>query len=159
MPRIPNFDSARLEPEQRRIYDEMVAGPRGVVEGPLRIWVNNPGLAEKAQALGAYCRYGSSLPQRLPELAIVITAAHWRAGFEWAAHAPLALKAGVEPAVLEAIRTGEEPSMAATDERAVFAFSTELLRDRAVSEETYARTVAAFGQAGVIDLVGVLGYY
>lgn len=159
MPRLPDIDPARLDPEQRRVHDAILSGPRGIVEGPLRVWVNNPGLADKAQALGAYCRYGTSLPQRLSELAIIVTGAHWRAGFEWAVHGPIALKAGLDPEAVEAIRTGGTPHFARTDEAAVHAFASELLVTRRVSEATYRTALDALGQTGVIDLVGVLGYY
>jgi 4-carboxymuconolactone decarboxylase len=159
MARLPDIDPAALTPEQRRVYDAILSGPRGIVEGPLRVWVNSPGLADKAQALGAFCRYGTSLEQRLSELAIITTGAHWRAGFEWAVHAPIALAAGLDPAAVEAIRTGGEPDLPKPDERAVYAFSSELLRHRRVSDATYAAAVAALGQLGVVDLVGILGYY
>ena len=119
MPRLPDIDPALLDPEQRRVHDEILSGPRGIVEGPLRVWVNNPGLADKAQALGAYCRYGTSLPQRLSELAIVTTGAYWRAGFEWAVHGPIALKPGLDPDAVEAIRIGATPRFAKADEAAV----------------------------------------
>ena len=159
MPRLPDIDPARLDPEQRRVHDEILSGPRGIVEGPLRVWVNNPGLADRAQALGAYCRYGTSLPQRLSELAIIVTGAHWQAGFEWAVHGPIALKAGLDPEAVEAIRTGRTPRFARADEAAVHAFSAELLRDRKVSDAIYRAALTELGQTGVIDLVGVLGYY
>ncbi len=159
MPRLADIEPDKLSPEQRRVYDEILSGPRGIVEGPLRVWVNSPGLADKAQALGAFCRYGTSLPQRLSELAIVTTGAHWQSGFEWAVHAPIALAAGLDPAAIEAIRTGQQPDFAAADERAVYAFSTELLCDRRVSDATYRLALETLGQLGIVDLVGVLGYY
>mgnify|MGYP001218780969 CR=1 FL=1 len=157
--RMPDLDAASVSPEQRRIYDEIRSGPRGVVEGPLRVWLQSPGLADKAQALGAFCRYGTVLPPRLSELAIRVTGAHWQAGFEWAVHAPIALKAGVSPQIAEAIRTGQTPQFAAEDEAAVHAFSTELLRERKVSDATYDEAVRLLGQTGCVDLVGILGYY
>lgn len=159
MQRLPDIDPASLSPEQRRVYDAILSGPRGVVQGPLRVWVNSPGLADKAQALGAFCRYGTSLPQRLSELAIITTGAHWKAGFEWAVHAPVARESGIDPAAIEAIRTGREPSFEAADERAVYAFASELLRDRRVSDQTYRTAAECLGRVGVVDLVGVLGYY
>ena len=159
MPRLPDIEPDKLSPEQRRVYDAILSGPRGIVEGPLRVWVNSPGLADKAQALGAFCRYGTSLPQRLSELAIITTGAHWQAGFEWAVHAPIALSAGLEPAAVEAIRTGRDPAFTQPDERAVYAFSSELLRNRRVSDETFRLAFDTLGQLGVVDLVGVLGYY
>jgi 4-carboxymuconolactone decarboxylase len=159
MPRLPDIVPDQLSPEQRRVYDAILSGPRGIVEGPLRVWVNSPGLADKAQALGAFCRYGTSLPQRLSELAIITTGAHWQAGFEWAVHAPIALSAGLDPAAVEAIRTGRDPAFTQPDERAVYAFSSELLRNRRVSDETFRLAYDTLGQLGVVDLVGVLGYY
>lgn len=158
-PRLPDLDETRLTPDQRRIYDVIRNGPRGVVEGPLRVWLTSPGLADTAQALGAFCRYGTSLPPRLSELAILVTGAYWRSGFEWAVHAPIALKAGLPEQVVEAIRTGAAPVFAAEDEAAVYAFSREMHHDRQVSDATYARALALFGQVGVVDLVGILGYY
>ena len=159
MARIPDIAPDTLDSEQRRVYDAILSGPRGVVQGPLRVWVNSPGLAEKAQELGAFCRYGTSLPQRLSELAIIVTGAHWQAGFEWAVHAPIAMRAGIDPDAVEAIRTGGEPNLTAVDERAVYAFSCELLRTRRVSDGTFQLAMDALGQRGVVDLVGVLGYY
>ena len=159
MPRLPDIEPAKLNPEQRRVYDAILSGPRGVVEGPLRVWVNSPGLADKAQELGAFCRYGTSLPQRLSELAIITMGAHWQAGFEWAVHAPIALRAGIDAEALEAIRTGREPNFSLSDERAVYAFSSELLRNRRVSDATFQLALDTLGQVGVVDLIGVLGYY
>lgn len=159
MARLPDIDPQALSPEQRRVFDAILSGPRGAVQGPLRVWVNSPGLADKAQALGAFCRYGTSLAPRLSELAIITTGAHWQAGFEWAVHAPIALEAGLDPAAVEAIRLGQEPRFAAADETAVYALSSELLRHRRVTDATYRMAVDALGQLAVVELVGILGYY
>ncbi|MFO1118083.1 MAG: carboxymuconolactone decarboxylase family protein [Beijerinckiaceae bacterium] len=159
MPRIPDIDPATLTPEQKRIHDEIVSGPRGKVEGPLRVWLTSPGLADRAQALGAFCRYGTSLDQRLSELAILVTGAYWRAGFEWHVHAPIAIKAGLDAAAVEAIRVDKVPKLERDDEKAVYAFARELLTTRRVSDETYAMAESTLGRLAVVDLVGVLGYY
>lgn len=159
MPRLPSLSAAQLSPEQTRVHDAIVAGPRGRVQGPLEVWLHSPPLAERAQALGAFCRFGSSLPPRLSELAILVTAAHWRSGYEWHAHAPIAREAGLPEAAIEAIRTGAAPDLAQEDERAVHAFASELLRMRAVSQPVWDRAHAALGTQGLVDLVGVLGYY
>ncbi len=159
MARIPDLDPTRLTPDQKRIHDEIVSGPRGKVEGPLRVWLTSPGLADRAQALGAFCRYGTSLEPRLSELAILVTGAYWRAGFEWHVHAPIGLKAGLDPAAVESIRSGAEPALTKDDEKAVYAFSRELLANRRVSDATYAFAEQKLGRLGVVDLVGVLGYY
>lgn len=159
MPRLPDLDPAKLTPEQRVVHDRIVAGPRGRVEGPLRVWLTSPELADRAQALGAFCRYGSSLPQRLSELAILVTGAHWQAGFEWYAHAPIAIAAGIDAGAAEIIRTGGTPVFAKPDEAAVYAFANELVTTRRVQPATYAAAHAQLGERGVVDLVGVLGYY
>lgn len=157
--RPPVLDETALTPEQRKVFDAIRSGPRGVVEGPLRVWLQNPGLAEKAQALGAYCRFGTSLSPRLSELAILTVGAHWRSGFEWHVHHPIALKAGVPPQAAEAIRQGKDPVLDDPDDRVVHAFCRELLETRQVSDVTYAAAIERLGQARVVDLVGVLGYY
>ncbi len=153
------IDPDALSPAQRAVHDAILAGPRGRVEGPLRVWLLSPGLADKAQALGAFCRYGTTLPARLSELAILTTGAFWRSGFEWAVHAPIAAAAGLDPMVIEAIRRGDTPAFARPDEAAVHAFARELHMDHAVCDATYARAVDALGVQGVVDLVGILGYY
>jgi 4-carboxymuconolactone decarboxylase len=159
MPRLPDIDPAALDGEQKRVYDAIVSGPRGRVEGPLRVSLTNPTFAERAQALGAYCRFGSSLPPRLSELAILVTGAYWRAGFEWFAHAPIAIEAGLDPPVVEAIRSGEDPLLTNDDEKAVYQFSRELLTRRRVSQAAYDFAERLLGRRGLVDLVGILGYY
>ena len=144
---------------QRRVHDAVLAGPRGVVRGPVQVWLQNPGLAEHAQALGAYCRFNTALPSRLSELAIITTAVHWRAGYEWRSHAPMAVAAGLPQAVADAILAGTPPPFAQDDEAVVHRFATELLRDQVVSPPTWDRAQAVLGMNAVIDLVGVLGYY
>jgi 4-carboxymuconolactone decarboxylase len=159
MPRTPDLVYAELDADQRRVYDAITAGPRGQVQGPLKVWLQSAELADRAQALGAFCRFGTSLPPRLSELAIIVTGAHWRAGFEWFAHAPVAIKAGIDPAAVEAIRTGKEPKLKQADEATLYAFAHELLTTHAVSEATYQNAVAQLGEKGVVELTGVLGYY
>ncbi|HEY4862955.1 MAG TPA: carboxymuconolactone decarboxylase family protein [Xanthobacteraceae bacterium] len=157
--RIPDWKPEDLTPAQRKVHDAIVAGPRGRVVGPLRVWIMSPELAERAQELGAFCRYRTSLPPRLSELAILVTGAFWKASFEWHAHAPIAIKAGVPADAVEAIRLGQEPKFAREDERAVYEFSRELWTKRRVSDATYRRTADLLGNETVIELVGILGYY
>ena len=159
MSRIPELDTQALSPDQQRVFDAIASGPRGRVQGPLKVWLQSADLADKAQALGAYCRYGTSLPPRLSELAILVMGAHWQAGFEWWAHAPIAEKAGINAAAIEAIRIGATPSLNAADEKAVYAFAHELVTKRRVSDASYTAAVATLGQKAVVELVGILGYY
>jgi 4-carboxymuconolactone decarboxylase len=159
MARLPELDPATFSPEQKKVHEAILAGPRGKVVGPLKVWLNNPGLAEHAQALGAYARFNSSLPPRLSELAICVTGAFWKANFEWFAHAPMAIKAGIDPAAIEAIRTGATPKLIKSDEQAIYDFAIELIAKRRVSDATFERAKTEIGQTSVIDLVGIIGYY
>ncbi len=157
MSRLPDLD--RMTDEQRRVADAIRASPRGVVQGPLLAWLHSPALADRAQALGAFCRYGTSLPPRLSELAIITAGAFWKAGFEWHVHAPIAVAAGLDAAAVEALRIGATPHFEAEDEQAVWRFAHHLLHDKAVSDATYRTLVGTVGEVGAVELVGVLGYY
>ena len=148
-----------MSEQQRRVYDAIASGPRGKVRGPLAIWLHRPGLAEHAQALGQYCRYESSLPPRLSELAILTLAALWRAPFEWWAHHPIALKAGLDPDVAEQIRAGATPTFVRQDESLVYRFVRELAETRQVSDALYQEAETVLGPDKLVDLVGVAGYY
>ena len=118
-----------------------------------------PAFGELAQKLGAYCRFGTSIAPRLTEFAILATAHMWKAHYEWAAHEPQALKAGVKPATIQALRAGREPSSAPKDERAIYAFIKEVYATRRASDRTYKAVHATLGDAGMVELVGLLGYY
>ena len=157
--RFPALAPEAMSPAQRQAAEAIAAGPRGGLRGPFNAWLRSPELADRAQRLGEYLRFRSSVPKRLNELAILITARAWDAEFEWHAHYPLALRAGLDPAVAADIAAGKRPAVMAEDEAAVFDFATELRRDRRVSEAVFARAKAALGEQGVVDLIGVLGYY
>jgi 4-carboxymuconolactone decarboxylase len=157
--RYPALDEATLSPEQRKVHDEIVAGPRGKVVGPLRVWLHSPELAENAQALGRFARYGTELPPVLSELAILVTARIWSSGFEWSHHAPIAATVGLPAEVIEAIGEARRPAFADPVQRAVFDASVEVHRDRRMSDATYEAALAALGLQGLIDLVGICGYY
>jgi 4-carboxymuconolactone decarboxylase len=157
--RPPVLDETHLTAEQQAAFDDIRSGPRGLVEGPLRVWLQSPVFAERAQKLGAFCRYETRLSARLSELAIVIVGAHWRSGFEWSVHAPIAAKAGIDSEVLEAIRVGARPSIIRIDEKAVYRFSHELLETKRISEDAYEDVVKLVGTEGAVELVGILGYY
>ena len=157
--RIKDIAKEDMNPEQRRIHDEIASGPRGKVQGPLKVWLHSASLADKAQKLGQFCRYESSLPTHLSELAILVTGRFWGAEFEWYAHKKIGLEAGLDPVLVEAIRTRQAPNFTTDAERIVYEFATQLHRDHRVGDTTYAAAMAEFGETGVVDLVGVLGYY
>jgi 4-carboxymuconolactone decarboxylase len=159
LPRVPLLEPAQMSPEQKRIHDVIASGPRGQVRGPLAVWLHRPAMAERAQALGQYCRYETSLPTRLSEWAILVMARHWRSEYEWWAHKPLALKAGVSAPMIDALRNGEPVPYSHPDEALVHEFLTVLHETRHTPDDLYRRVVHVLGEAGVIDLVSIAGYY
>ncbi len=159
MARIPLFPLEPMTADQRRVYDAIVAGPRGKVEGPLRVALHQPSLADAWQTLGAELRFRTSLAPRLSELVILIVARHWTSQFEWFSHEPIARKAGVADDVIAAIRTGRDPAFAADDQQVVYDYVTELLRDHEVGEVTYQRALDRLGTVGVVELTALVGYY
>ena len=132
MARLPALDQAKMNKRQKEIYDDIVSGPRGNVRGPLAVWLYRAELADKAQQLGRYCRYDSSLSPRLSELAILTTARIWYAAFEWQAHVPHALAAGIDQAVVDALAADHDPDFSNDDEQLVYEFSRELNLTRGV---------------------------
>ncbi|WP_438974763.1 carboxymuconolactone decarboxylase family protein [Roseicyclus sp.] len=159
MPRLPDLNPDTLTPDQRRVHDAIVAGPRGAVQGPLRVWLTSPALADRAQALGQFARFDSSLSHDLSELAILVTARIWSSGFEWRHHAPIAQAAGVPEAAIAAIGAAQRPQFDCAKQKAVFECAVELHRDHKISDASFAAGMVALGEVGMVDLVGVCGYY
>jgi 4-carboxymuconolactone decarboxylase len=161
-PRLPVLQDHQLDDRQRALMDALRAGPRGQsikLRGPFAVWMHAPDFGLLAQAFGAYCRYKTSLPPRLSEFAILCTSRLWRAQYEWFAHAPIAEKAGVKPKTIADVRAGREPKAAPKDERAIYAYVQELYKTRRVSDRTYKRLHAIVGDAAMVELTGLLGYY
>ena len=159
MPRLPALTPASMTDSQRAIHDKIVSGRRGSIQGPFLAWLHSPELADRAQNLGEYLRFDNALPTQLSELAILVTAHHWRAQFEWWAHARMAEEAGLDPAIIAAVHAGEEPPFTTDAQRAVYGFAKEMYARTRVSPETYEDAVTHLGVQGTVDLVGVLGYY
>ena len=158
-PRMPLIPDAELTETQRKVVAEIVAGPRGALIGPFVPLLRSPEFMNRLQKTGEYLRYNSAFEPRLSELAILITARLWTQNFEWYAHRPIAEKAGLKVATIEAIAEGRRPAEMAADEAVIYDFLDELIRTRTVTETTYQRAKAAFGERGIIDLVGIHGYY
>src|SRR5438094_2576933 len=133
MSRYREIAPSEMSPAQKRVHDQIVTGKRGWVGGPFHILIRSPEICEYASKLGEHLRWGTSLPDRLSELAIITTAQFWRVQYEWYAHAPLAQKAGVPTAAIEAIRHGETPSFEQKDEALVYRVCTELFKTRRLS--------------------------
>ena len=149
----------KLTPEQKAMVEHLFAGERGGMNGPFNVTLRSPEMGDLAQKLGAQLRFHSSLPNRLNEMAILMTARFWNAQYEWSAHKKNALTAGLSPAVIESIATGKRPASMQSDEEAVYNFGDELLRTREVSDRVFKAAVDRFGERGVVDLTGVMGYY
>jgi 4-carboxymuconolactone decarboxylase len=157
--RLPPIPEERWNDEQRRCAQAIIEGPRGALVSPFVPLLRSPELMDHAQRMGEYLRYRSALEPRLSELAILVTATHWSQQVEWAIHAPIALRAGIAEATVEALRQGRLPTALKADEAVVYAFSTELHRDRSVSDKTWADAIGRFGEQGAVDLIGINGYY
>ena len=151
-------DPATLTDAQRRVMDEVRAGRRGTVPANVLAWLPSPELARRAAALGEFVRYETSLGAGLSELAILVVARHWSCAYEWAVHAGEAAAAGVPAHVIAAIARGATPVLPDPDV-AVYAFARELVATGRIADATYARVNDALGEAGVVDLIGVVGYY
>lgn len=158
-PRFPPLAREAMTPEQRATADAIASGPRGGLRGPFQAWLRSPELANRLQKVGEFVRFSSSVPARLNELAILITARAWDAQFEWWAHHTLALNAGLDPAVAADIAEGRRPTSMQADEAVVYDFCTGLRTTRRVNDATLARTIDLLGEQGVIELIGVCGYY
>ena len=159
MARYRDITPGEMTPAQRRVHDLIVAGGRGRFGGPFQLLIRAPEICEHAAKLGEHLRWGTSLPNRLSDLAIITTARFWRAQFEWFAHAPLAEKAGVPAAAVEAIRRGETPSFTQKDEALVHRICTELFNTQRLSDASFAEATASLGETGLIEVIGVIGYY
>lgn len=157
--RFPDIDPSAMTPEQKAIADAIASGPRKSISRPFKAWLRSPVLADRLQKFGAYIRFETSLPTRVNEFAILISGQAWASQFEWAYHYPLAIKAGVPATVLADLSEGRMPRGMTDDESLVYTFSTELRRDKIVSDATYAKVLERFGERGVVDLVAVNGYY
>lgn len=157
--RFPTLTPDQMTPEQRKVADAIVAGPRKGLGGPFNTWLRSPELADKLQKVGEHLRFHSSVPPRLNEFAILLTARAWDADYEWSAHYPLALKAGLSPAIADDVAHGRRPVGMAADETAVYDFVTELRATHRVSDPTYAAAHKTLGDQGIVDLVALSGYY
>jgi 4-carboxymuconolactone decarboxylase len=159
MARYREIGVADMSSAQKQVHDEIVSGKRGRFGGPFQLLIRSPEACRHLSRLGEFLRWGSSLSPALSELAICLTARHIRANYEWHAHAPLAVEAGVPAAAIEAIRVGGKPDFPAKDQALVYRLVSELIDTKRLSDAIFAEGVAAFGEEGMIELGTIIGYY
>lgn len=157
--RLPPIPAGRLTPEQQKAVAEFRAARKAEPTGPFVAMLRSPEVMTRARAMGDYLRFTSRLPPRQSELVILMAARSWSQPYEWAVHYPIAVKAGVTPEMAKAIAERRRPEAMSVEDATLFDFCDELLRTQSVTDGTYARMVAAFGEPGVVDTVGILGYY
>ncbi len=150
---------SEFTPEQKILADHVLSSARGSLNGPFNVMLRSPEMGDLAQQLGGYLRFRTTVPTKLNELAILVTARALNVQYEWAAHHKLALKAGLSPEVIEAIATGKHPASMQPDEEIVYNFAHELVNTHQVSDPAFHAAVDKFGERTVVDLIGVIGYY
>jgi 4-carboxymuconolactone decarboxylase len=157
--RMPEIPADKMTPEQKKAADEFQAERKVPIFGPFVPLLRSPEVMQRARAMGDYLRYKSVLPPALNEFAILITARRWSQNYIWTVHQPIAVKAGLKAEIAQALAEGRRPEAMSSDEELVYEFSTELHQNQSVSDATYARAVTRLGEQGLIDLIGVNGYY
>jgi 4-carboxymuconolactone decarboxylase len=157
--RLPPIPPDKMTPEQKKAVEEFVAARNAPVSGPFIPMLRSPEVMTRARAMGDFLRYRSSLPPRLSEFVILMTARQWTQQYEWNTHYDIAVKAGVKVDVAKAIAEGRRPEGLTEDEQVLYDFCSELQHNRSVTDVTYARMRSKFGETGIIDTAGIVGYY
>jgi 4-carboxymuconolactone decarboxylase len=157
--RLPTIPPAQYSEEQKQAAADFEAARNVPVFGPFEPMMYSPQVMSQARAMGDYLRYKSAIGNTLSELAILITAHEWTQDYEWSVHYPIALRAGIRKEVADDIAAGRRPNAMSPDEETVFDFTRELLRNKRVSDATFARAKSRFGPKGVVDMTGIAGYY
>ena len=160
-PRFKALTYDSMSEVQKKAANDLASGQRGRlnIDGPNALLLRSPELMSRTQRVGEYLRYNSAIPPRLSELAILVTARQWTAQIEWMTHAPIAQKAGIDAAVIEDIAAGRRPTGMKDDEAMIYAFCRQLQETKTVDDATFKAVLDKFGENGVIDLVGITGYY
>jgi 4-carboxymuconolactone decarboxylase len=157
--RLPPLAEKEQTAEQKAAAAEFASGRGYAISGPFAVMLRSPEVMLRAKAMGDYLRFRNVLPKRISEMVILVTAREWTQQYEWSYHYPFALEAGLPKETADAIADARRPDKMQADEAAAYDFAIELHRYRRVSDATYARALEHFGEKGVIDLVGINGYY
>jgi 4-carboxymuconolactone decarboxylase len=158
MSRVPELSRDELDADGQQLYDEILAA-RGSIAGPFRVWLHSPEFTRRATQLGEFLRYHTSLPPRLSELAILITARFQNSEVEWAIHEPLARRSGLSADVIEALQAGRRPAFTEPAEEAIYDFWRQIHHTHTADESTLYRLVGLVGNKAAIEIIGLFGYY
>jgi 4-carboxymuconolactone decarboxylase len=149
----------KMTPAQKTMIDHLLAGERTSLGGPFNVLLRSPEMGDLGQQFGATMRFHAALPAKSRETVILVTARFWGAQYEWTAHKRAALQAGVKPEVLEAIATGKRPASMEPDVAVAYNFIAELIKTKQVSDATFQAAKERFGERGVVDMIGLSGWY
>ena len=157
--RFKPLTAGELTSEQKTLVEHLLSGERGTLNGPFNVLLRSPEMGDRAQELGAYIRFHTTVPIKLNEFAILITARALNVQYEWAAHHKNALQAGLSPAIIDAVALGKRPPTMQPDEEIIYNFTSELVNTKQVSDSAFRAAVDKFGERTVVDLIGTIGYY
>jgi 4-carboxymuconolactone decarboxylase len=157
--RLKLLSPGEMSSEQKETYDESIAGKRGAPPAPMMAWLNSPEMARHATRLGAVLRFDTIFPAKLSEIAILVTARHWTAHYEWYAHKQLALKGGMDPKIVDAIRDRRTPTFDDPKGQMIYDVAKSLHEGRGLSQQLYDDAVRLLGVRGVVEIIGLCGYY
>ena len=157
--RLPDISPAQYDADQKKAAEEFQAARKAPLSGPFQTMMYSPEVMSRARAMGDYLRFHSAIGNTLSELVILVTARAWSQGYEWSAHQPLALKAGISRDIVDAIAEGRRPTAMSADEEIAYDFTMELQNNKGVSDTTYAKAEKRWGKKGAVDIAGISGYY
>lgn len=157
--RLKLLSPAEMSEEQKQIYDESIASKRGRPPPPMMAWLNSPEMARHATRLGAFLRFDTVFPAKLSEIAILVTARHWTSHYEWYAHKRLALQGGMDPAIIEAIRDRRTPAFDDPKAQMIYDVARSLHEAHGLTRPLYDEAVRLLGERGLVEIIGLCGYY
>jgi 4-carboxymuconolactone decarboxylase len=157
--RLKLLSPGEMNENQKQTYEEAIAGKRGSAPAPMMAWLNSPEMARHASRLGEQLRFNTMFPPKLSEIAILVTARHWTAHYEWYAHRRLALKGGLDPKIIDAIRDRRTPSFDDPTAQMIYDVAKSLHEGHGLAQPLYDAAIALLGERGVVEIIGLCGYY
>ncbi|MCP4179131.1 MAG: carboxymuconolactone decarboxylase family protein [bacterium] len=158
MKRISILDKEELSTEQLEIYNKILAS-RPSIAGPFEAWLHSPEFADKAQEVGKFVRFNTSLSSNLSELVILTVARYWNCQNEWSIHEPFAVDAGLDRKIINAINHSEKIEFNNEKESIVYDYTKQLLEKQFIEDSLYAKILNSFNEKTIVELTGLIGYY